>query len=134
MECHPSRSPYTKTEKRKLILNSKKVIVTVFWDRKGVLPIDYFPRGETINAAAYCQTLHRLHRAIQNKGCGLLSSNGVLLVLYNVRPHSDVLRKNMLLQFREKRFDERLNSPSWLRVISICSPSRTMFGLEPPRK
>jgi len=39
-------------------------MMSVFWDRKGILLVDFMPPGATINAAAYCYTLTRLRRAI----------------------------------------------------------------------
>jgi hypothetical protein len=36
---------------------SGKVMATVFWDVHGVLLVDFTPRGSTINAAAYQETL-----------------------------------------------------------------------------
>jgi hypothetical protein len=39
---------------------------TVFWDRKGVRLVAFMLHGTTINAEAYCATLRRLRRAIQN--------------------------------------------------------------------
>lgn len=109
MEWHHSRSP-TKPKKAKQILSTRKVMATVFWDRKGVLLVDYMPRGETINAAAYCQTLHRLRRAIQNKRRGLLSS-GVVLLHDNARPHAAVMTTNLLQKFKWELFEHPPYSP-----------------------
>ena len=46
---------------------SQKIVATVFWDRKGILLIDFLERGLTINADVYCETVRKLRRAIQNK-------------------------------------------------------------------
>ena len=54
-------------------------MATVFWDRKGILLIDFLERGLTINADTYCETVRKLRGAIQNKRCGMLSSGIVLL-------------------------------------------------------
>jgi len=35
---------------------SWKIMCTVFWDRKGVLLVDFLPQGSTINADVYCDT------------------------------------------------------------------------------
>ncbi|GBL99949.1 hypothetical protein AVEN_19436-1 [Araneus ventricosus] len=40
----------------------------VFWDRQGILLVEFLPRGETINAVLYCETLRKLWCAIQTKG------------------------------------------------------------------
>ena len=44
-------------------------MVSIFWDRKGILLVDFMPPGATINAAAYCDTLTWLRQAIQNTCC-----------------------------------------------------------------
>ncbi|KAJ4439540.1 hypothetical protein ANN_07664 [Periplaneta americana] len=62
---HPS-SP-KKPRKFKYTLSTQKVMATVFWDRKGVLLLDFMPKGTTINANRYCETLRKLRRVIQNK-------------------------------------------------------------------
>ena len=70
-------------------------MASVFWDRKGILLIEFMAPGTTINAAAYCQTLKRLRRAIQNKRRGMLTS-GVLLLHDNARPHTANVTKALL--------------------------------------
>jgi hypothetical protein len=36
---------------------SEKIMVSVFWDKIGILKVDFMPPGRTINAAAYCDTM-----------------------------------------------------------------------------
>jgi hypothetical protein len=43
-----------------------------FWERKGQFLINFFPQGDIIHAAAYCETLKKLHQAIQNMLRGML--------------------------------------------------------------
>jgi len=66
-------------------LSARKIIVTVFLDREGVLLVDFLERGSTINSERYCETLTKLRRAIQNKRRGKLSSK-VLFFHDNARP------------------------------------------------
>jgi hypothetical protein len=60
---------------------------TVFWDRQGVLLVEFLPKGTTINSAVYCETLKKVRRAIQNKRVGMLSS-WIILLQNNARSHS----------------------------------------------
>ncbi|GBN32314.1 hypothetical protein AVEN_259622-1 [Araneus ventricosus] len=69
-----SHSPSRKPVKFKRTFFTKKCMATVFWDRKGVLLVEFMPRGTTITATSYSKTLQRLRRAIQNKRRGMLSS------------------------------------------------------------
>lgn len=48
-------------------------LVLIFWDRKGVLMIDFMPRGTIINADRYSETVRKLRRAIENKRRGMLT-------------------------------------------------------------
>ncbi|GFV38422.1 uncharacterized protein TNCV_4393031 [Trichonephila clavipes] len=59
--------------KFKQMLSVLKVMCTVFRDRKGILLIDFLPRGERVNADPYSETLWKLRRAIQNKRRGMLT-------------------------------------------------------------
>ena len=54
MQWRHSSSP--KAKKFKEASSVKKIMATIFWDRKGILLIDFLERGLTINANAYCET------------------------------------------------------------------------------
>ena len=71
----------------------------VFWDRKCVLLVDFMSPGATVNAAAYCDALTRLRRAIQNKRRGMLSRS-VCLLHDNMRPHSALVTTALLEKFK----------------------------------
>ncbi|KAJ4448311.1 hypothetical protein ANN_10326, partial [Periplaneta americana] len=96
--------------KFKQTLSVRKVMCTVFWDRKGILLIDFLPRGETINADRYCETLRKLRRAIQNKRRGMLTA-GVVLLHDNARPHTARLTAAVLTEFGWELFDQPPYSP-----------------------
>jgi len=34
-----------------------KILASIFWDQDGILPIDYLPKGHTINAEYYSSLL-----------------------------------------------------------------------------
>jgi hypothetical protein len=53
--------PFSISEKIQNVNIKEESQATVSWDRKGPLLVDFLPRGGTINAAAYCETLKRLH-------------------------------------------------------------------------
>jgi len=65
-----------------------KIMLTFFWDERGVILEHYMPRGSTVTSATYADLLkNHLHPAIRSKRRGLLST-GVLLQHYNARPHT----------------------------------------------
>jgi hypothetical protein len=68
-------APYAFPQNQKIQsfnFSEKKIMASVFSDRKGILLVDFMHFGSTINAAAYCDTLTRLRQAIQNKRKGML--------------------------------------------------------------
>ena len=73
--------------KFKKTLTQKKLMTSIFWDRKGVLLIDYMKPGTTINSDRYRETLTKLRKAIKTKRVGLLTAS-VVLLHENARPHS----------------------------------------------
>jgi hypothetical protein len=49
-------------------MSTRKLMATVFWDRKGVLIVEFTEQGTTMTSKAYCETLKRLHRPFRTKG------------------------------------------------------------------
>jgi len=65
-----------------------KVILTPFWDKRGVILKHYMPRGNTVTGTTYADLLkNHLRPAKKSKLHGLLST-GVLLQHDNARPHT----------------------------------------------
>ena len=85
LQWHHMHSPRTKIFKTSISV--KKIIASNFWDRKGILLVNFMPPGTTINAAAHCDTFTWLRQTIQNKRRGMLS-RGMCLLHDNARPHS----------------------------------------------
>lgn len=67
----------------------------VFWDRQDLLLVDFLAPDEPINANVYCETLKKLHRAIQNK-CRGMFINGIVLIHGNARPHTANMTTQLL--------------------------------------
>lgn len=91
-------------------LSARKIMATVFWDREGVLLVDFLERGSTINSERYCETMKKLRRAIQNKRRGKLSSK-VLFFHDNARPHTANRTRELLDHFEWEVFDHPPYSP-----------------------
>ncbi|GFX07281.1 uncharacterized protein TNCV_2972581 [Trichonephila clavipes] len=58
--------------KAKPTLSKRKIRATVFWDQRGVFLVDFRPQGTTFSSGAYCTSLRKLRRALQNKWHGML--------------------------------------------------------------
>ncbi|KAG8190149.1 hypothetical protein JTE90_026716 [Oedothorax gibbosus] len=119
MEWRHSDSP--KQVKFKQTISARKIMCTVFWDRKGVLLVDFLPRNETINAAAYCETLNNLRRSIQNKRRGKLSK-GIVLLHDNARRMWLMANrtKDLITSFKWETLDHPPYSQIWRPVTTIC--------------
>ena len=102
MHWRHSLSP--KAKKFKQASSVRKIMATVFWERKGILLIDLLERGFTVKANAYCETVRKLRRAIQNNRRGMLSSE-IVLLHDNARPHTADRTAQLLQQFHWEDFD-----------------------------
>ena len=71
MEWRHLHSPPKK--KAKTVPSAAKVMGTVFWDAEGLILAEFLEPGQTITAACYVQTLHKLRRALRDKRPGRLS-------------------------------------------------------------
>jgi len=76
---HWKHTALPKRKKFKQMFSTRKIMCTVFWDRKDVLLVEFLCQGITINSAVYCETLKKLRCAIQNKRRGMLSATILLL-------------------------------------------------------
>jgi len=55
MEYHHPGSPSVK--KYKTVPSAKKVMLTIFWDARGVLYMEFLTEGSMANSDRYCATL-----------------------------------------------------------------------------
>jgi histone-lysine N-methyltransferase SETMAR len=108
MEWRHTTSPGK--QKFKVTISARKIMCTVFWDRHGVILVEFMPKGTTINAASYCATLTNLRHAIQNKRRGLLT-RGVLLLHDNARPHTAAQTQDLITSFGWEQLDHPPYSP-----------------------
>ncbi|GFV99419.1 mariner Mos1 transposase [Trichonephila clavipes] len=91
-------------------LSPKKIMATVFRDRQGVLLIDFFERGATMNSERYCQTSCNLRRTVQNKRRGKLMSK-ILFLHDNARPPTANCSQELLNSFKWEVFPHPPYSP-----------------------
>jgi hypothetical protein len=80
----------------KFCLPARKLMATVFWDRKGVLQVKFIQQGTTIVSQLYCETLKKLHKAFQNERRGMLITD-IVLLHDNARPHTSTAARTRVL-------------------------------------
>jgi len=84
MEWRHSGSPRPK--KFRVQKSAGKVLASIFWDQDGILPIDYLPMGQTINAEYYSSLLVQLKDILKEKRRGKFTK-GVLFLHHNAPAH-----------------------------------------------
>jgi len=82
MEWHHLHSPSKK--KAKTVPLAAKVMGTVFWDAEGLILAEFLEPGQTITAARYVQTLHKLRCVFCDKRPG----QNIIILHDNARPHA----------------------------------------------
>ena len=98
-----------KRKKFKQTFSTRKIMCTVFWDRQGVLLVEFLPQGTTITSAVYCETLKKMY-AIQNKRRGMLSAT-ILLLHDNARLHAAAQTQDLITSFMWEQKDHSPYSP-----------------------
>jgi histone-lysine N-methyltransferase SETMAR len=66
--------------------SAKKVMASVFWDKDGILLVDYLPQGCSITGEYYANLLDQLHEAIKRKRRGKLTK-GIFFLQDNAPSH-----------------------------------------------
>jgi hypothetical protein len=89
--------------------SARMLMAAVFWDRKGVLMVEFVQQGITITRVLH-NTKKNLNRAIQNKRCGMMTSDLVLLH-DNVSLHTPAHIRALLEHFKWELFDHPSYNP-----------------------
>lgn len=78
--------------------STQKVLVTVFWDKEGVILVDFLERGLTVNSERYIETLKKLREAIRRKRP---NKNLTAINVHhdNARPHTSLATTQTITKF-----------------------------------
>jgi hypothetical protein len=101
LHIHSPNNP----KKIKETLSTKKLMTTVFCDRKGVLMMEFMQQGTTITSEVYCETLKR--NCVRR---GMLTF-GVVLLRDHARPHTAACTRALLKHFNWELSDQPPCSP-----------------------
>ena len=69
-------------------IHQKKVMLSVWWDFKGIVYFELLPRNQTIKSNVYCRQLMKLDKEIKEKRPELATRKGVIVHEDNARPHT----------------------------------------------
>jgi histone-lysine N-methyltransferase SETMAR len=100
---------------------SKKVMLCVWWDMKGVIYFELLNNHETINANIYSQQLQRLNEVLLQKRPVLANQKDVILLHDNSRPHVAKLTQRKIEQWDGKFLRIRLGRQILHHPTIICS-------------
>lgn len=76
--------------------HQRKVMLCLWWDRRGPVYYELLKQGQTINANTYCNQLDKLNAAIKEKRPVLANRKGILFHQDNARPHAAMLTQQKL--------------------------------------
>jgi histone-lysine N-methyltransferase SETMAR len=73
-------------------------LATVFWDRKGVLMVEFMQQGTTTTLELYCETLKKMRGGLPNKRRAMLTSS-IVIFHDTARPHTAARTRALLEHF-----------------------------------
>ena len=79
-------------------IHQKKVILSVWWDFKGIVYFELLPRNQTINSNVHCRQLMKFDKEIEEKRPELVTRKGVIFHQDIARPHTSLVTRKKLLE------------------------------------
>ncbi|UYV62851.1 hypothetical protein LAZ67_2002151 [Cordylochernes scorpioides] len=83
-------------KKARQVRSNVKVLLTVFFDCRGVVHHEFFPQGRTVNKEYYLQVMRNLREAIRQKRPDLWKNKNWLLHHDNAPAHTSLLVRDFL--------------------------------------
>ena len=83
-------------KKARQVRSTVKVLLTVFFDYRGVVHQEFLPQGRTVNKEYYLEVMRRLREAIRKKRPELWKNNSWILHHDNAPAHSSLLVRDFL--------------------------------------
>lgn len=80
-------------------IHQKKVMLSCWWDCKGVVFFELLPDGQTINSDVYTRQLEDLRSAIATKRPELANRYGVVFQHDNAKPHTSLRTRQKIVGF-----------------------------------
>jgi len=87
-----------------------RVLASIFWDQEGILHIDYFPKGQTIDAEYYASLLVQLKDILKEEPPGKFTK-GVLFLHDNAPAHRALATQKKLAYLGFQCLDHPSYSP-----------------------
>ena len=79
-------------------IHQKKVMLSVWWDFKGIVYFELLPRNQTINSNVNCRQLMKSDKGIKGKWPELAARKGVIFDQDNAKPHTSLVTRKKVLE------------------------------------
>lgn len=79
-------------------LHPNKTLITVWWNYKGIVHVNYLPARQTIKADTYCAEIDVVHAKLEETEPALVNRKGVILLHDNAKPHTAKMTQEKLCQ------------------------------------
>ncbi|UYV71894.1 hypothetical protein LAZ67_9000961 [Cordylochernes scorpioides] len=109
-------------KKARQVRSKVKVLLTVFFDCRGVVHQEFFPQGRTVNKEYYLQVMRNLREAIRQKRPDLWKNKNWLLHHDNAPAHTSLLVRDFLAK------NNTLMMPRSHRIPQIWPPGNPVEG------
>ena len=79
-------------------IHQTKVMLSVWWDFKGIVDFELLPRNQTIKSNVCCHQLMKLDKEMKEKRPELATCKGAIFNQDNARPHTSLVTRKKLLK------------------------------------
>ncbi|UYV78256.1 hypothetical protein LAZ67_16000691 [Cordylochernes scorpioides] len=100
-------------KKARQVRSNVKVLLTVFFDYRGVVHHEFLPQGRTVNKEYYLQVMRNLREAIRQKRPDLWKNKNWLLHHDNAPAHTSLLVRDFLAKNNTLMMPQPPYSPDW---------------------
>ncbi|UYV71906.1 hypothetical protein LAZ67_9001019 [Cordylochernes scorpioides] len=108
-------------KKARQVRSNVKVLLTVFFDCRGVVDHEFSPQGRTVNKEYYLQVMRNLREAIRQKRPDLWKNKNWLLQHDNAPAHTSLLVRDFLAKNNTLMMPQPPYSPELAPVTFSCS-------------
>lgn len=113
-ECRSSNEPKSKKPRRNLPKN--KVMLTIFFDIRGIIHFEFLPEGRTMDKHYYLDVMKRLRDEICKKRPDLWKENSWILHHENAASHNSIV----VSEFLNRNATNRIEQPPFSPDLAPC--------------
>ena len=124
-------------------IHERKVMLSFWWDFKGIVYFELVPRKQTINSDVYCRQLIKLDKEIEEKRPKLATRKGVIFHRVNARLHTYIFghvqkiievrlgsdASSHLILIKKHSIQMRLSKMSWFSFLPLKTKLSTKAEL-----